>query len=166
MQSGLVGGLRVSQEFEEFSKLMMEEMKKAYSKKAFDHVMHPRNVGSFEDATGYGEVSEPGSDRVGVWIQVKKGVITRTGFFVKGCTTLIAVGSALTEVIKGKTVEKVQEVTPEGLIKYLGGLPPKTEHCAEMAVSALREAVMSHYVNELTKGARKNKKFRHIRLEL
>ena len=156
----------MSKEFEQFSKLMMKEMKKAYSKKAFDHMANPRNMGGFEDVTGYGKASEQGSDSVEIWLKVEDGTIAKIGFWVKGCTTLIVAGSALTEMVKGKTVEKAQEVTPEGLIKYLGGLPPKTEHCAEMAVFALSEAIMSHYMNELMKSAGSGKKFRTFRMEL
>ena len=156
----------MSKEFEEFNKFMMREMKSACSKKAFDHMTNPRNVGGFEDATGYGSASEQGGDSLEIWLRIEDGTVAKIGFFVKGCTTLIAAGSALTEMVKGKTAQEAQEVTPEGLIKYLGRLPTKTEHCADMAVDALREAVMSHLVSELTKNFRGEKGFRTFRLEL
>ncbi len=141
----------MSSEFEEIKKYLNEEMKKAYSKKAYDHALNPRNMGDFKDANGYGEETDSHGDGMQVWLKIEDDVITRAGFWVKGCTTLIAAGSAMTGLVNGMSVAEVMELTPDKVIETLEGLPAGTEHCAEIAVGALHEAARSYYASNFFK---------------
>ncbi len=141
----------MSEELEEIKKFLDEEMKKAYSKKAYDHAVNPRNMGDFEDANGYGEDTDSHGDGMQVWLKIENDVITRAGFWVKGCTTLIAAGSVMTELVKGMNITEAMELTPEKIIEVLNGLPAGTEHCAEIAIGALQEAAGSYYVSQFHK---------------
>ncbi|MFH0847814.1 MAG: iron-sulfur cluster assembly scaffold protein [Chloroflexota bacterium] len=157
----------MSSDYEEFSRLMFEDMEKAYSAKAFDHIVHPRNAGSLKRANGYGEASDDHGDAMQIWLQVVGGVVKKANFWTTGCTTLVATGSALTEMVKGLSIEAAGRLTPSDIIKELGGLPKKTEHCADIAVGALSEAIKSHIVDSFIKRAKKNKPgYGHFRLEL
>ncbi len=141
----------MSKEFEEIKKFLTEEMRKAYSGKAYDHAVNPRNMGNFEDANGYGEHTDSHGDGMQVWLKIEDDVVKRAGFWVKGCTTLVAAGSAMTELAAGLTVSEIMELTPEKIIETLEGLPIGTEHCAEIAIGALQEAASSYYVSNLFK---------------
>ncbi len=141
----------MSKEFEEIKKFLTEEMKKAYSEKAYGHAVNPRNMGNFEDANGYGEHTDSHGDGMQVWLKIEDDVVKRAGFWAKGCTTLVAAGSAMTELVTGLTVSEIMELTPEKIIETLEGLPPGTEHCADIAIGALQEAAISYYVSQLHK---------------
>ena len=141
----------MSSEFEEIKKFLNEEMKKAYSEKAYDHALNPRNMGGFEDGNGYGEETDSHGDGMQVWLKCEDGLITRAGFRVKGCTSLIAAGSALTELVKGMGIAEAMELTPDKVIETLEGLPAGTEHCAGIAAGALHEAARSYYISSFFK---------------
>ena len=141
----------MSKEFQEIKKYLNEEMKKAYSEKAYDHAVNPRNMGDFEDANGYGKETDSHGDGMQVWLKIENDVIKRAGFWVKSCTTLVAVGSAMTELVNGINITEVMELTPDKIIETLEGLPAGTEHCAEIAISALQEAAGSYYVSQFFK---------------
>ena len=51
----------------------------------------------------------------------------------------MACGSALTELIKGKTVEEARRVSREELVWKVGGLPPASAHASHLAVDTLAE---------------------------
>jgi nitrogen fixation NifU-like protein len=49
----------------------------------------------------------------------------------------------LTKIVRGMSLEKASNVTPEDLIAALDGLPSAKIHCAALAVNALRKAIDS-----------------------
>jgi NifU-like protein involved in Fe-S cluster formation len=49
----------------------------------------------------------------------------------------------LTELISGRTVEEIREITNERLSGLMGGLPPEKVHCSVLAEQAIREALES-----------------------
>ena len=114
-----------------------------YSKEVMDHFTNPRNVGKMEDPSGHGKVGNPVcGDIMELFIKVdEKGVITDARFRTFGCGAAIASSSILTELIKGKTIEEVSELTNNKVVEALGGLPEENVHCADLAVTTLKKAI-------------------------
>ena len=116
----------------------------------------------FNDVTRMGPMPQPvaagcsGSRGEGPWIAVylrtgdggpgsgRPGtLIVEARFETYACPIGRACGSFLTQWVEGKTIEMTRRIEAVDLALILGGLPLGKEHCATLAVEALRKALDS-----------------------
>jgi len=120
--------------------------------KLLEHFHNPRNVGLIDNADGYGRVVNPINGYLtDIYIKVENGQIKDIKFKTMGCTVTIASASALTEAVKGKTLEEIIgnsdpiETLMELIREKLGDIPDKNWHCPPTAVQTLLSAIHEYY---------------------
>ena len=113
-----------------------------YSAQLLDHFQNPRNSGDLANPDATAEIENPVcGDVIRLSLKIQNDHVQDIRFKAKGCVPAIACGSALTELVRGSTLEEVRALKRDDLIAAIGGLPPASTHAAQLAFDALWSAL-------------------------
>lgn len=128
-----------------------------YSPELLDHFQNPRNAGAVEASDRSVRLENPICGDV-LELSLKLDDLqldelksdnsfenTNSGarriadirFRAKGCVPAMACGSAVTELVKGKSLGEARKVSRDDLVRKVGGLPPASDHASHLAIDTL-----------------------------
>ena len=114
----------------------------AYSEAFKDHLANPRNAGTLADADAEAEQVNPAcGDRLRLALRLRGGRIEAARFLAYGCPPTLACGSALAQMLEGLAPEEAARLTRAEITEAAGGLPPRKQHAAALALETLRSAL-------------------------
>ncbi len=93
-----------------------------YTKKVKEFFLHPKNVGEIKDPDAVGDVGSiicGDALRLTLKIDGKSNRITDAKFQTFGCASAIASSSALTELIKGRTLDEALIISNQDIAEKL-----------------------------------------------
>lgn len=123
-----------------------------YTDKVLEHFMHPKNILVDEDSYEEDGKGITGNIKCGdqmivvIKVDKEKGIIADCKWKTFGCASAIASTSALSEMVKGMTLEDAYHVSAKDINKELGGLPEHKIHCSVLGDKALRSAINDYYM--------------------
>ncbi len=134
-------------------KLTKEELEllkdAGYSEKAIEFYGRRVNVGVLQNPDV--DLAYVGScgDTMKLYLKINNdGVIKSAKFQYLGCPGAASSGSAITKIVKGKTLEEAKKVTEHDILKELGGLPKSKLHCPKLAVTTLQKAIAKYEAHQ------------------
>lgn len=110
-----------------------------YDERLISHFRNPRNAGELESPAVTVEVSNPAcGDILRLSVLFENGRVRKAAYKTRGCTASIAAGSALTELVSGKTPAELRTLDATAIEEALGGLPTESKHAAALCVDAVK----------------------------
>jgi nitrogen fixation NifU-like protein len=129
---------------QELKKALFDQYRKVYSPRVLELFQNPLNMGVIPEPNGFGIIRGICGDTMKIYLRIDNDRVEDVGFETDGCEATIAVGSAVTDLSRGKTLLEVLAISPALLIDNLGGLPEDHLHCSILAVGTLHNAVANY----------------------
>lgn len=128
---------------------MSKNISSLYSKKVMEHFSRPHNMGVLKNPSGRGRVGNPVcGDLMELQIKVVKkngkDYIKDAKFQTFGCGAAIATSSVLTDMIIGKNLDEINDISNKAITESLDGLPLVKKHCSVLAEEALKKAIADY----------------------
>ena len=109
-----------------------------FNEKILEHFRQPHNPGEVVNPSRVAEVTNPVcGDVLRLSVRLDGDVIAEARFKAQGCVPALAAASALTDMLVGKSLTVVKEISAAEISAALGGLPPASFHAAELCRAAL-----------------------------
>lgn len=86
-------------------------------------------------------------DQMTMYLQIEDGKIKDVRWKTYGCASAIASTSALSELIKGESLDAALKIGPKEITDFLGGLPEHKFHCSVLGHEALAAAINNYRAN-------------------
>lgn len=111
------------------------------------HGLTPSNLGMLPQPDGFAQPKADGSchDVIELYLRVQDDIISDARYMTEGCLHTVACGSALTTIIKGKSLQEAYQLEPQDIAAELDGLDEPHWHCAELALKTLRHALGDYF---------------------
>lgn len=131
------------------SKLTKEEFEllkdAGYSEKVIELYKNKVNVGVIENPDINLAYTGPCGDTMKLYLKISDASFVEDAKFqYLGCPGAASSGSAITRIVRGKTLEDAKRITEHDILQELGGLPESKLHCPKLAVTTLQKAIAKY----------------------
>jgi nitrogen fixation protein NifU and related proteins len=109
------------------------------SQSLIEHFRNPRNVGELEPPAITVEVENPAcGDILRLSARFEDDRVVEVRYRTRGCTASIAAGSALTELMSGKTRVELADIRTADIDAAVGGLSAESKHAAVLCSDGVK----------------------------
>lgn len=111
-----------------------------YKEIILDRYKDPHNLGNIPNGIQVEEVNALCGDKIKIWLKVKNGLINDAKFEGSGCAISVAATDILMDMIKGKKIVDVQQMSGSEIEKEIGiELTSVRKRCAYIGLEAIKK---------------------------
>jgi nitrogen fixation NifU-like protein len=118
-----------------------EREREIYSARVLEQARRPTNLGRMENPDAQAAVTGWCGDTMEIFVRLNASVVHEATFLTDGCGPSVACGNMITTMVRGLSLAQAKSISADDLIQALDGLPDESAHCADLAVSTLRQAL-------------------------
>ncbi len=123
-------------------------MNEFYNEKIIKVFQNPKNVGVLKGANAIGKaVCDERNDMLRFYLKIDKNKVVDAKFKALGSSTLIAIASVTTQLIKGKSISALEEFDTKPIEDELGEIAEYSRYCLKLVQDALANALFSYRKN-------------------
>jgi nitrogen fixation NifU-like protein len=117
----------------------MEDLlrKSGYSTKAIEYYTGKVHVGWIRNPSVELAFTGPCGDTLKIYLNIDSELIKDAKFEAVGCAGAFSAGSALMEMIRGKSISEAESIRTEEIIEHLGGVPENKKDCVLLTKTTL-----------------------------
>jgi len=112
-----------------------------YSNKAIEYFTRKVNVGKIENPSVSLLYTGSCGDTIKIYLMIDTGVIIDEKFEAIVCAGVFSDGSALLEIIKGKSIIEAEKTSIEDIIEHLESIPSTKIDCIYLARKAFEKTL-------------------------
>ena len=144
-------------EFEELVQQLQEQSfadaRAAFGEKGFDRWRNPVYHGPMTDADSHARIRGGCGDSMEIFLKFEDNRVTKASYVTDGCGSSALCGSFTAELAHGRDPDELFELGPDDVLKTIGTFPEKDEHCAQLAILTLHEAVNRYLIEQVKQGS-------------
>jgi nitrogen fixation NifU-like protein len=129
-----------------------------YREIILDHYRNPRNKGKLSNADVSIHDSNPlCGDEIDIHLKIEEDKVKDIKFEGRGCAISQASASMLTEMISGKPLTTIKDLTKEDILENIGlmNLGPARIKCALLSLKVLKLGMVTYYADKDPSSAKK-----------
>ena len=117
-----------------------------YAEELVSHYEYPHNKGAMpQPSASKKEDNVSCGDVITIYLKIEDGKVTDAMFDGAGCAISTASASMLTDFLKGKKLDEIEQMGAHTIVKVLGVDPGLSRmHCATLPLRAAKEAVFEY----------------------
>jgi len=112
-----------------------------YSTKAINILESNMNIGEIKSPDIYISDESVCGDLLILYLSIRNDIIEDAKYQYIGCVGMQLAASALTQMVKGKSLDYAVKLNPEDVINYLEKVPKQKVECIEFAVDTLKRTI-------------------------
>jgi len=123
-----------------------------YAEEAIKYYLTRPGWGVLDDATQASQLTGPCGDTMKIFLRLSGETIDEARIQVLGCPGAIASACAMTQMVKGMTLDQALDLKDSDIVREIVDLPDTKAHCVRLAVKTLQKAILE-YRGEPLKGS-------------
>jgi len=125
------------------------EAKSVYGERGYDRWVNPRFCSIIENPDSSARLTGSCGDTMEIFLRIEGEHVQEASYRTDGCASSSICGSFAAEIVTGRSLEEILDMTGESILRKIGTFPKGEEHCAHLAISTVKEAVNLYIRSEV-----------------